>query len=185
MSRFNLFRCSVIFKRHSFSQMLKVPGVSLNFTPSSPNSCCLLSILNANERCQKRYSSTKPYFITTPIFYVNAGKLCNLTSTEIRCWCFSFSHKLLLLLLLFEIRNRIVPTGSTPEGGPTEVSPTTQATRHPRALLLFMFPIPPYLLSCILHPVSPLPRPPVLYRYPTKYLVCPLPVFLSYKTPHI
>ena len=92
---------------------------------------------------------------------------------------------LLLLLLLFEIRNRIVPTGSTPEGGPTEVSPTTQATRHPRALLLFMFPIPPYLLSCILHPVSPLPRPPVLYRYPTKYLVCPLPVFLSYKTPHI
>ena len=27
--------------------------------------------------------------------------------------------------LLFEIRNRIVPTGSTPEGGPTEVSPTT------------------------------------------------------------
>ena len=91
----------------------------------------------------------------------------------------------LLLLLLFEIRNRIVPTGSTPEGGPTEVSPTTQATRHPRALLLFMFPIPPYLLSCILHPVSPLPRPPVLYRYPTKYLVCPLPVFLSYKTPHI
>ena len=88
-------------------------------------------------------------------------------------------------LLLFEIRNRIVPTGSTPKGGPTEVSPTTQATRHPRALLLFMFPIPPYLLSCILHPVSPLPRPPVLYRYPTKYLVCPLPVFLSYKTPHI
>ena len=85
-----------------------------------------------------------------------------------------------MFVCLFWIRNRICPAGSTPEGGPTESSPTTQATRHPRALLLFMFPIPPYLLSCILHQVSPLPCPPVLYRYPTKYLVCPLPVFLSY-----
>ena len=56
-----------------------------------------------------------------------------------------------MLLLLFEIRNRIVPTGSTPKGGPTEVSPTTQATRHPRALFTSRFPLPPYYCraSCI------------------------------------
>ena len=70
-----------------------------------------------------------------------------------------------LFVCLFWIRTRICPAGSTPEGGPTESSPTTQATRHPRASLFFMFPIPPYLLSCILHQVSLLPCPPVLYRY--------------------
>ena len=32
-------------------------------------------------------------------------------------------ESVLLLLLLFEIRNRIVPTGSTPKGGPTEFLP--------------------------------------------------------------
>ena len=85
------------------------------------------------------------------------------------------SVRLLLLLLLLEIRNRIVPTGSTPEGGPTEVSPTTQATRHPRALFTSLFPLPPYYChaSCI-RSVPP------LYIYPTKSLACFFLVFLSY-----
>ena len=34
-------------------------------------------------------------------------------------------------------------------------------------------PYPPLYLSCILHQVCTLPRPPVLYTYPTQYLVCP------------
>ena len=38
-----------------------------------------------------------------------------------------------MFVCLFWIRNRICPTGSTPDAGPTESSPTTQATRHPRA----------------------------------------------------
>ena len=62
------------------------------------------------------------------------------------------------LFVFFWIRNRICPTGSTPEGGPMENSPTTQATRHPRALLLFWHvPYPPILMSCILHQVSTFP----------------------------
>ena len=62
-----------------------------------------------------------------------------------------------LFVCLFWIRNRICPTGSTPDGGPAESSPTTQATRHPRASLLFMSPIPPYLChaSCIRSVPSP------------------------------
>ena len=44
---------------------------------------------------------------------------------------------------LFGIRNRIFPTGSTTKGGPTEITPTIQATRHPRALSHFLFPSPP------------------------------------------
>ena len=54
-------------------------------------------------------------------------------------------------IMMFEIRNRIFPAGSTPEGGPTEITPTTQATRHPRALYHFLFPLPPYYChaSCI------------------------------------
>ena len=62
-----------------------------------------------------------------------------------------FTDELAYLFVLFWIRNRICHAASTPEGGPTESSPSTQATRHPRASLFFMFPIPPYLLSCILH----------------------------------
>ena len=68
-----------------------------------------------------------------------------------------------LPLCLFEIRNCIFPTGSTPKGGPTEISPTTQATRHPRGLVSLSVPSPPVLLSCILHQVRTLPCPPVLY----------------------
>ena len=62
-----------------------------------------------------------------------------------------------LFVCLFWIRNRICLTGSTPEGGPTGSSPSTQATRHPPALLLFMSPIPPFLChaSCIRSVPSP------------------------------
>ena len=58
---------------------------------------------------------------------------------------------------LFEIRNRIFPAGSTPKGGPTEITPTTQATRHPRALPHFLFPLLPYFChaSCIRSVPSP------------------------------
>ena len=75
-----------------------------------------------------------------------------------------------LFVCLFWIRKHICPMGSTPKVGPTEISPTTQATRHPRALSFFMFPVPPpppppILLSCILHQVCTLPRLPVLYIY--------------------
>ena len=35
------------------------------------------------------------------------------------------------LVCLFWIFNRICTTGSTPKGGPMEICPTTQATRHP------------------------------------------------------
>ena len=102
---------------------------------------------------------------------------------------------------LFWICNRIRHTGSTPKREPTKSSPITQATRHPRASLLFMYtipPPPPILMSCSLHQVSTLPCPPVPYRYPTKYLVCPslssrpthifnppLPKYEPLKTPHI
>ena len=62
---------------------------------------------------------------------------------------------LFVFVCLFWIR--ICPTGSTPEEGPTESSPTPQATHHPRASLLFMSPIPPYLChaSCIRSVPSP------------------------------
>ena len=36
-----------------------------------------------------------------------------------------------MYVCLFEIRNRIFPAGSTPKGEPTEITPNTQATRHP------------------------------------------------------
>ena len=73
-----------------------------------------------------------------------------------------------LFVCLFWIRNRIWPTGSTPKGGPTEISPTTQATP---GLILHHVPCPPpppppILLSCILHQVCALPCLPVLYIYP-------------------
>ena len=61
-----------------------------------------------------------------------------------------------LVEYLFWIRNLICPTGSTPK-----ISPTTQATRHPQASSLFMFPLPQYFChaSCI----RSVPCPPVLY----------------------
>ena len=64
---------------------------------------------------------------------------------------------LFFFVCLFEIRNRIFPTGSTPEGEPSQITPTTQATRHPRALSHFQFPLPPYFChaSCIRSVPSP------------------------------
>ena len=58
---------------------------------------------------------------------------------------------------LFGIRNRIFPAGSTPEGGPTEIIPTTQATRHPWASSHSPFPLPPFFChaSCIRSVPSP------------------------------
>ena len=87
-----------------------------------------------------------------------------------------------MFVCLFWIRNRICPTGSTPEGGPTESSPTTQATRHPRASLLFMSPIPPPPYLCHASCLRSVPSPVLLSctYILTKYLVCPHPVFLSY-----
>ena len=79
------------------------------------------------------------------------------------CCMYIYVH---IYVCLFWIRS-ICLMGLTPKGGPTESSPTTQATRHPRASLLFMYPIPPYLChaSCIRSvPPPPPPRPPVLYR---------------------
>ena len=91
-----------------------------------------------------------------------------------------------LFVSLFWMRNRICPTGSTPKGGPMEISPTTQATRHPQSLSFFMFPVLPYFcqpscirsvassvfLSCTYIQVSGLSLPclPVLHIYlnPTK-----------------
>ena len=63
----------------------------------------------------------------------------------------------LYCLFVCVILIRICPTGSTPEGGPTESSPTTQATLHPWASLLVMSPIPPYLCHapCIRSVPSP------------------------------
>ena len=88
---------------------------------------------------------------------------------------------LLLLLLLLEIRNRIVPTGSTPEGGPTEVSPTTQATRHPRALFTSLFPLPPYYChaSCI-RSVPPPVLPSCTYILPSLWSVSSLSSCLTH-----
>ena len=82
---------------------------------------------------------------------------------------------------LFEIRNRIVPTGSTPEGGPTEVSPTTQATRHPRALFSSLFPLPPYYCraSCI-RSVPPLYSRPVHIFYQVLWSVSSLSSCLTH-----
>ena len=62
-----------------------------------------------------------------------------------------------MLVCLFWIRSRICPTGSTPKGGPTEITPATQATRQPRALSHFLFPLPPYFCheSCIRSILSP------------------------------
>ena len=75
--------------------------------------------------------------------------------------------------------------GSTPEGGPTESSPTTQATRHPRASLLFMSPIPH---AYVMHPASgQYPPPsscPVQISYQVSGLPPPcLPVLHIYLTP--
>ena len=63
---------------------------------------------------------------------------------------------------LFWIRNRICPTGSTPKGEPTEISPTTQATCHLRASSLFLFPLPLYF---VMHPASG-PYLPLSCTYP-------------------
>ena len=88
-----------------------------------------------------------------------------------------------LFVCLFWIRNRTFPTGSTPKGGPTEITPTTQATRHPRALSHFLFPLPLYL-----HPASG-PYPPlsscperITYRVSGLSLPCP-PVLHIYSNP--
>ena len=91
-----------------------------------------------------------------------------------------------VFVCLFWIRKRICPTGSTPKGEHTEISPTTQATRHPRALSFFMFPVPPppppppYIChaSCIRSVPSP-----VFLSYThilTQSLVCPILAFPSY-----
>ena len=92
----------------------------------------------------------------------------------------------MFVFCLFWIPNCICPMGSTPKGGPMENSPTTQATRHPRALSFFMFPVPPILLSCILHQVCTLPFLPVLYIYSNQIsglsLPC-LPVVHIYLNP--
>ena len=50
----------------------------------------------------------------------------------------------------------------------------------PRGLWLPLYSLYPHALSCILHQICTIPCPPVLYRYPTKYLVCPFLVFPSY-----
>ena len=86
----------------------------------------------------------------------------------------------LLLLLLLEIRNRVVPTGSTPKGGPTEITLYHPGHSSPPGLVSVSVPSPPVLMSCILHPVRTLPCPPVLYIYPIESLVCFFLVFLSY-----
>ena len=105
---------------------------------------------------------------------------------RIKVMYFSGRHRpMSMFICLFWIRNRICPMGSTPEGGPTESSPTTQATRHPRALLLFMSPIPPYLChaSCIRSVPSPSSCP-VQISYQVSCLPPPfLPVLHIYLTP--
>ena len=86
-----------------------------------------------------------------------------------------------VFVCLFEIRNRIVPTGSTPKGGPTEITLYHPGHSSPPGLVsLSVPPPPPVLLSCILHSVRTLPCPPVLYIYPIQSLVCFFLVFLSY-----
>ena len=87
------------------------------------------------------------------------------------------AHLHILYVCLFWIRNRICPMGSTPKGGPRESSHTSQATRHPLASSLFMFPLSPYF--CHAYCIRSV-HTPVLYIYPTKYLVRPLLVFPSY-----
>ena len=102
-----------------------------------------------------------------------------------------------VFVCLFWIHIRICPTGSTPEGGPTESSPTTQATRHPLASLLFMSPIPPYLChaSCIRSVYPPPSSCPVhVYILPSIWSAptlssCPTHIFNPHKyeplKPHI
>ena len=53
------------------------------------------------------------------------------------------SSKMTLQYVCFVCFFCICPTGSTPKGGPTESSPTTQATRDPWHYLSFMLPVPP------------------------------------------
>ena len=82
------------------------------------------------------------------------------------------------------IRNRIFLAGSTPKGGLTEITPTTQAARHPRALSHFLFPLPPYFChaSCI-RSVRTLPCPVhITYRVSGLSLPC-FPVLHIYSNP--
>ena len=78
---------------------------------------------------------------------------------------YALNYILFVFVCLFEIRNCIFPAGSTPKGGPTEITPTTQATRHPRASSDFLFPRPPPPpppRTFVMHPASG-PCPPLSY----------------------
>ena len=95
------------------------------------------------------------------------------------------------LFVCFGSISAFVPRGQLP----TESSPTTQATRHPRASLLFMSPIPPYLChaSCIRPVYPPLSSCPVHISYQVSGLPtmssCPTHIFNPHKyeplKPHI
>ena len=74
-------------------------------------------------------------------------------------YIYIYIYILLLLLLLLEIRNRVVPTGSTPKGGPTEITLYHPGHSSPPGLVSVSVPSPPVLMSCILHPVRTLPCP--------------------------
>ena len=90
-----------------------------------------------------------------------------------------------MCVCLFWIHNRICPTESTSEGGPTESSPTTQATRHPGPRCSSC-PLSPH--TYVMHPASgQYPPPsscPVQISYKVSGLPPPcLPVLHIYLTP--
>ena len=84
------------------------------------------------------------------------------SDTSIRRHSIWTIQRLLLFVCLFFVH--FYPLPHCPTG-----FPTTQATHHPRSLHV---PYTPHFLSCILHQICTLSWPPVLYRYPIKYLVC-------------
>ena len=80
-------------------------------------------------------------------------------------------------LLLFEIRNHIVPMGSTPKGGPTEITLYHPGHSSPPGLVSVSVPSPPVLMSRM-HPASG-PYPPlsscpihIPYRVSGLFLPC-------------
>ena len=70
-------------------------------------------------------------------------------------WLNLFDIFFCFFVCLFKIHNRIVPTGSTPKGGPTEITLYHPGNSSPPGLVSVSVPSPPLLMLCILSVPSP------------------------------
>ena len=97
------------------------------------------------------------------------------------------AYILFVFVCLFEIRNRIFPAGSTPKGGPREITLYHPGHSSPPGLVALHVPYPPILI--VMHPASGQSPPPsscpIQISYQVSGLPPPcLPVLHIYLKPH-